>query len=36
MGVGLTLLVLVVLNPIDEWFDKRRNALKGNDQPKST
>ncbi|HVV33350.1 MAG TPA: MgtC/SapB family protein [Vitreimonas sp.] len=36
MGVGLTLLVLVVLHPVDEWFDKRRNALKGNDQPKST
>ena len=24
IGVGLTLLVLVVLHPIDAWFDKRR------------
>jgi putative Mg2+ transporter-C (MgtC) family protein len=26
IGVGLTLLVLVVLRPIDDWFDKRRAA----------
>jgi putative Mg2+ transporter-C (MgtC) family protein len=24
IGVGLTLVVLVILRPLDDWFDKRR------------
>jgi putative Mg2+ transporter-C (MgtC) family protein len=29
IGVGLTLIVLVVLMPLDIWFDKRRAKLLG-------
>jgi putative Mg2+ transporter-C (MgtC) family protein len=29
IGAGLTLIVLVVLAPIDAWFDKRRQAQTG-------
>lgn len=31
IGVGLTLLVLVVLRPVDDWFDKRRAKNGGKD-----
>jgi putative Mg2+ transporter-C (MgtC) family protein len=38
IGVVLTLIVLVVLHPIDGWFDKRRaaHAKTGGDRPKPT
>jgi putative Mg2+ transporter-C (MgtC) family protein len=29
IGVGLTVLVLVALHPLDTWFDKRRSARAG-------
>jgi putative Mg2+ transporter-C (MgtC) family protein len=29
IGVGLTLVVLIVLLPVDAWLDKRRARLKG-------
>ncbi|MFT3726974.1 MAG: MgtC/SapB family protein [Terricaulis sp.] len=35
IGVALTILVLVVLRPIDDWFDKKRNAAKSRDLSES-
>ncbi|MES1157347.1 MAG: MgtC/SapB family protein [Alphaproteobacteria bacterium] len=32
IGVGLTLIVLVVLQPIDTWFDKRRKDSRSPDK----
>lgn len=31
IGVGLTIVVLVVLRPLDDWFDKRRDAARAKE-----
>lgn len=38
IGIGLTLFVLVILNPIDEWLERRRDRKEQaqNESPKST
>jgi putative Mg2+ transporter-C (MgtC) family protein len=30
IGAGLTIVVLVVLNPLDRWIDRRRDEVKGD------